>query len=115
MNARSSAKQDLKAPAETPLADFLTVCWMLAVMTVVLCEAGAGIGGIVLSQRPESRSLQSLVDVLLFAALVVGLGAVAFMPVLWRLRRIAPPKPIAWLAVVVGLAPIGITFVRAAL
>lgn len=118
MNARRTNSPGPKNVAarmssESPLADFLTVGWMLAVMTTLLCELGAVIATVALQRLPDSRPLQSLVDVLLFAALVVGLAAVAFLPILRQLRKTGPPKPIAWLALTVGLAPIVVMLVRA--
>ena len=101
--------------ARDSLADFLTVCWMLAVLTTLLCEVGAGVAALALTRYPDSRPVQTLADVLLFAALVVGLLTVAFMPILWRARTTPPPKPIAWLAAIAGLAPMVIMLARAVL
>lgn len=95
------------------MADLLTVCWMLGLMTTLLCEAGALLAWLLALGFPAMQWVSLLSGVLLFAALVVGLGTIAAMPVVWRVRKNAPPKPIAVLALVAGLIPLAVILLQA--
>lgn len=87
----------------------MTVAWMLACMSttvgmlvvfalrllMVLAPVAAGV-------HPLAR----IAGVLLFVALVTGGLAVAFTPLAYKVRQVAPPRAITIVAVVIGLLPL---------
>lgn len=98
---------------ESATADFLTIGWMLAVMTAFLCELGAVVALLAGLAWPGLPWISLLSGVLLFAALVVGLAGVALIPAVLRARKVPPPTPITRFAIAVAAAPPVIMIIRA--
>jgi hypothetical protein len=104
---------------ESRAAVALTVAWMLtclgtaASMLVVLAFRLLMIGFPVAAggQHP----LQAVAGVLLFVGLVTGVLCVGLTPLVYRVRRAAPPLAITIGAVLIGVAPVAIMIVLSAL
>lgn len=94
-------------PAETLTAEALTIAWLLAVFTALVCELGAvacfAFGG---------ESLQVFGGLLLFSALVIGLAAIGAGLVASRYRQVRPPRGILVFSWTVGLLPIAIILIQ---
>lgn len=89
------------APIESRSTEALTIGWLLAVFTTLLCEIGA------LSARWMGVArLPTLSGLLLFSALIIGIAAVALGVLLRRLRRTPPPPGVFVFSMVVGLLPV---------
>ncbi len=101
------AKKRRRKPAvpskETKAVDSLTVAWMLAVMTALLCEVAGTVAKIM---GEDSANLQLAAGYLLFAAAVIGGISLIMLLFVLRLRTVRPPSGIIFFAVVVGAAPI---------
>src|SRR5262249_15187491 len=92
-------------PTESQAADAMTVAWMLAILTTLLCQVAALVMRWIAFANPQLAGLGSFSAILFFAALIIGLVALGLIPVLYKIRILAPPTPIVAFAVVVGLAP----------
>lgn len=92
-------------PAESRAADAVTVLWMLAVMTTLLCELGAAAANWYAATNPDAAKIEALLVVLLFGAVVNGSLTLVLTPVVLKVRRVPPPRGITVFAVVVGAAP----------
>jgi hypothetical protein len=89
--------------SETSAAEAVTVAWLLAVMTALVCELGSA-ASLWLGRGKENIAL--LGSYLFFAALVVGAVSLILAGVVLRVRRVRPPHGVTILAIVVGLAPL---------
>jgi hypothetical protein len=98
---------------EPPAVETLTVGWMLAVMTALVCELGfVAARGYLTAVDAGSAKMQVLATVLLFAAFVIGSASLALAYGVVRARRTAPPRGILVFSVVVGAAPAATLLVR---
>jgi hypothetical protein len=102
-NRERRAADDM--PVESQAADAMTIGWMLAILTTLLCQVGALAMRWIALANPQLDGLTSFSAMLFFAALVIGLLDLTLIPVLYKIRILAPPTPIVAFAVVVGLAP----------
>jgi hypothetical protein len=91
--------------SEPRAVEVLTIGWMLMVVTTLACEIGfvisRGLAG-------GEGTLLVLSNLLLFAALVIGMIALLILPVVLRSRRLPPPSGIVFFAVVVSAAPLAL-------
>jgi hypothetical protein len=96
-----------------PTVEFVTVAWMLSVMTALLCELGfAAARAYLLWVNAEAALIQALAAMLVFAALVVGFVSLGLMVIVVRMRREPPPRGIVAFAGVVGILPLVAILVR---
>src|SRR5205085_780183 len=99
-------RQAASEPAETRGTDFVTVGWMVVVLTTLTCE----VVGLAVSSwariQTESLGLSRLASFLLFAALVSGCFALMLQAILWKVRRVPPPSGISVFALVVSVVPL---------
>jgi hypothetical protein len=109
-------KQKIKAQPTrdpNPSVEFLTVAWMLSVMTALVCELGfVAARGYLLLVDAKTATIQALAAMLLFAALVIGLVSLGLMVLVVRMRRVTPPRGILVFAAVVSLVPVAAMIVR---
>ncbi len=92
---------------EPPTAEIMTVAWMLAVMTALLCEIAFVVARLYLLAVAEPfPPIKVLAAMLFFAALVIGLISLAFGFAVLKANRVQPPRGILVFSVVVGAAPI---------
>jgi hypothetical protein len=92
-------------PAETQAADALTIGWMLAVFTSLICQISALAVSWIAVANPRLAGLKNFGAMLFFAAMVIGVVAIALIPVLHKIRTVPPPRAIVGFAVVVSIAP----------
>jgi len=105
-----------KAPrklSESTAADTVTVAWMLSVVSAFLCEIAALAAWGLLAVDPARERLAVLWEILLFAALVIGLVSLLIVPVVLKVRRVPPPRAVMWFAVAVGVVPLVAYVIRA--
>ncbi|HEY4310083.1 MAG TPA: hypothetical protein VGN12_11580 [Pirellulales bacterium] len=109
-------KQKIEVPSPrdpNPSVEFLTVAWMLSVMTALVCELGfVAARGYLLLVDSKTATIQALAAMLLFAALVIGLVSLGLMVLVVRMRRVTPPRGILVFAAVVSLVPVAAMIVR---
>ena len=121
MNSKNKATRPAKGPvknpgqgrAEAPTAEFLTIAWLLTVMTTLACEVGYFVVTMISNWRVDAKWLELLAGVLMFAALVTGLMSVGMLFAVRRMRKIPPPTPIVIFSVIVGVTPILLAIARA--
>ena len=88
------------------MTEFLTVSWMLTVVTALLCELGTMATNWYVWFRPEAERVDVLARLLMFAALVIGLISLGLLLLVLRRRQQPPPRGIVAFAAVVGAAPL---------
>jgi hypothetical protein len=94
-------------PVENRSVEYLTVGWMLMVITTFLCElAAAACHLYVVWGDRQARTVELFSGLLLFAAFVIGGLSLIVCSVVVKSRRDSPPRSILIFAVVVGIAPL---------
>jgi hypothetical protein len=113
---RKPKRRGRQPPArESRPAEFLTVCWLLSVLTALFCELGAAAALWYVSGRPDAKGIEALSAILMFAALLVGCFSLVLMAAVWKLRRARPPSGIMVFSTVVGLAPAAVLLLKSLL
>lgn len=99
-------------PAETKAADFMTVGWLVAVMTTLSCELLSVVATWYFRFHPEAKQMSMLAGFLLFASLITGTTALILAAIVWKARRVPPPLGVTAFAVAVSLGPLLILLLR---
>lgn len=105
MSQRKKKRTKRARSAESRSVEVLTIFWLLAVMTTLVCELGfVGARVYVAWYRPLAP-IELLGSLLLFAAAVIGFVTLVLTPAVIKSRRLPPPRGVTVLALVVGGAP----------
>ena len=114
MSKRPKSRPRRAQALENPAAHFLTVAWMLMVMTTLVCELLSGASHLyVIEVNRQATLMETLSWLLLFAAFVIGFFSLIVFPVVIKARREVPPRPIVAFALLVGAAPIVVIALQA--
>ncbi len=94
------------ADRESRTAEAATVAWMLSLLATLAAE-GVGVGSRVwfVLAGPSERARVLSVTFLLIA-LLAGLITLALTPITLKVRRVAPPRSMVTIALVVGCLPL---------
>ena len=94
-------------PGEIRSVEYLTVGWMLMVITAFLCELVSAACHLYVRQASQQATAADMFSrLLLFAAFVIGSLSLIVCAVVVKSRREPPPRSILIFAVVVGVAPL---------
>ena len=103
---KPAAEQPAQSVKESRPAEWATIGWLLSCMTTAAC---LGLWGLVRAAgwfvTDTAQTLPRLAGFLLFAALVVGGANLLLCAAAHALRTAAPPRPLLWFSLAVGLAP----------
>jgi hypothetical protein len=94
------------APEESRLAETLTVGWVVAALSTLVCELATVAARLYLRQAPGNASIGALAVLTQFAAFSIGIVTLLLTPMVLKLRRQTPPRGVTALAVAIGLAPL---------
>jgi hypothetical protein len=95
-----------RGTVESPIGDAVTIAWTVAVTMLVACDVTAAAAHLYYVQHPQSKGAAALGGLMLLAGAIIGLGALALTPVVYRLRRSPPPTGFSVFAVCAAVAPI---------
>lgn len=102
----------LTEPGESAAAIALTTCWMLAILTSLICNLGSIAAHVAVRFWPQAAGLQLLAGLLLFGAVVVGLFTLLLTPLIQRARRTPAPKQLVAFGVLFAIAPLAALLLR---
>ena len=102
---RKGQPRRLVAP-EPQAVELVTITWMMATLTVLMCEVGSIIVRLIVHRGTSAATLELFGGILTFAAIVIGLVVVILTPLVIRLRQTPPPPGIVVFAVAVALSPL---------
>lgn len=88
---------------ETRAADAVTVSWMVAVATTLICGSVAALVALVTMNRPESDGARLFAALLHFAASISALVTLLLTAVVLSIRQHAPPPSITAFAIGLSL------------
>jgi hypothetical protein len=103
-NQRRSKRET--QPVEARQAEFVTVAWMLAMLATLSAEVVGIIARLVMIAESVTAPLQMLSGTMLIVAFVSGVVTLVLTPVVLRIRKVAPPRPIIAAACVIGVIPV---------
>ena len=103
---KKKRQQTPPQPTETAAAEALTSAWTLTVMTVLLCDVGAGLARLYFNARPDAAMIAVLSGMLLFAAAAIGIISMLLLALVVRVRRELPPRGFVVFSLVVAVAPL---------
>lgn len=90
----------------------MTVGWMVSVLTTLVCElVGLSLQAWA-AARPEVAGLGRFSAFLLFVAVVSGTVALVLQGIVWKVRRVSPPRGISVFALVVSAVPLVVAILR---
>ncbi len=123
---RSGSKKKLKAipepevpitrsTGETPAADALTVCWMLAALITLLASLAVVLFELFVmhGEQQATPGAQVFQGVLAFSSITTGLIGLLFTLLVYRVRRQAPPRNVTIVVVVICALPLLVSVLRA--
>jgi hypothetical protein len=93
-------------PEETRAVEFLTVAWMVSVMSVLLFEVMAVAAHFYVRSAPPAPMMEIFKVLALFSASVIGMVSLVLLVAVVRLRRIRPPHGLLVFSVIVSIAPL---------
>ena len=102
---RAAAPPVAPVAKESAAAEWATIGWLLAALTTVACLAVWGCVRGAAYFAAEASTLRQVAGFLLFAALAVGIANLALCIVAHGLRTVAPPRPLLWFSLLIGLLP----------
>jgi hypothetical protein len=90
--------------AESRGAELITSLWMLSAVNALGCEI-VWIGlRVYIRNVPDAKVASLLAGLLLIVAMILGLVIMGLTPVVYRVRRVAPPPLVTLVAVLIGIA-----------
>jgi hypothetical protein len=101
-------------PREDQAADAITVAWTASVTAVFLADLATVAAHFYSLGDPESKTAPAFEAIMLLTACVMGVVALALLPVVWHVRRLKPPWSFIVFAILVAAAPIATTISRIA-
>jgi hypothetical protein len=93
-------------PAEEGAAVAVTIAWTVSVTAVLLADLITAASHFYLRENPDSQTAAAFEAIMSLSACVIGLVSLALLPVVWRVRRVAPPLGFAVFAGTVAAAPV---------
>lgn len=92
-----------ESDSESQGAEVMTVAWLISILSVTICDFGAGITRLLI--EPDQQTLGLLSGVLYFAALTIGLISLILLPIVLKSRRMPPPRGLVVFGVAVSVIP----------
>jgi hypothetical protein len=111
-NKRPTIRAKPPESIETKGAETLTVAWTVSLTTVLLCDLGAVAAHTYVAFYPQASLMILLGGLLLFAGAVVGMLLIGLLPILYRVRQVAPPRGLVGFGVLIAAAPILALLIR---
>lgn len=90
----------------------MTVAWTAAVTSVFFCDLVTVAAHFYARSHPESKVAAPFAAIMLLTAAVMGIAALALLPVVWATSRLKPPLGFVVFAALVAAAPVIVVAVR---
>jgi hypothetical protein len=96
------------APPESRASEAITVAWTVTVTTLVICELFCLSALVVRHFVHDAQGVRTIVGLSQFCALVLAFASLALLPVVYRVRRVPPPLPLAVFALIAAGVPLAV-------
>ena len=95
-----------KRPTETKASETVTIGWSLTVVTTLVCDLGTIAARLYFRLQPEAVRVGALSELLLFAAVTIGIISLGLLAVVIKVRRESPPRGFVVFAILIAAAPL---------
>ena len=109
---RKSRPDVYREPAESVANDTVTVAWTVSVTGVLIADLVVVAAHLFVRYFPEAEQARWLEAIMLLSAAAMGAISLVLLAVVWRTRRVKPPRGYTVFAVMVSIAPIVVTLAR---
>jgi len=110
---KSQARRTQAAlPPETRAAEAVTICWTVTLTTLVLTILITLVAHFYVASYPDAEKMALLGGMMQFAGALVGGISLVLLPVVYRVRQVAPPKGLAVFGVCLAIAPILVFLIK---
>jgi hypothetical protein len=102
-NSRLGAPAD---PAESRPGEAVTLAWTSSVTGVFVADIIVIAAHLYARSNPDARAAIALEAIMLLSAAAMGAVSLALLAIVWKTRRLKPPRGYMWFATLVAVAPI---------
>ena len=106
MASKKRRQQAAAGPNESPASVAVTVAWMMAVITTLICASVSAGLWMIFQGRTDNPSALVFVGLLHFGSIVTGAVSLLLLPVVLKIHRQRPPVGLVVFAAIVGALPI---------
>jgi hypothetical protein len=99
-------------PTESQAAEALTVAWMVTVTTLFFGNLAIVGSHFFLLQYPDVGGLRLMKEILLIATSALGVISLVLLPIVYRVRVVAPPTSLIVFGACLAAAPVLAIIVR---
>lgn len=115
MAAKSKKRRKQPRPDVSPessAGEALTVAWTVTITTLLFCNLAIVASHYIAVQYPDAHGLRLMKELLLMAGSALGVISLALLPIVYRVREVAPPTGLAVFGAYLALAPVLTLIVR---
>ncbi len=91
---------------EARASEAITIAWTVTVTTTLLCNLMIIAAHFYIINYPDAKRMELLRGLMLLGGSIVGIMSLLILPVLYRVRRVPPPRGLVVFSICVALAPI---------
>ncbi len=102
-------------PLESRSSESLTVAWTVTITTLLFCNLAIVAAHYFSPQYPDNDGLRLMKEMLLIAGSTLGVISLALLPIVYRVRTVAPPTGLAVFGACLAAAPVLALVVRSLL
>lgn len=103
---KRAAHRNDKLPRESSAGEALTVAWTVTITTLLFCNI-AIVGAHIFSWKyPDATGIRMMKEMLLLAGSLLGVVSLLLLPVVYRVRVVAPPKGLVVFGACLAIAPV---------
>ena len=105
-NKKKSKPNHAPVTPETRASEAITVAWTVTVTTVLLCNLVIIASHFYIVNNPDAKKMELLRGMMLLGGSLVGIMSLLILPVLYRVRSVAPPRGVVVFGICAAIAPI---------
>lgn len=99
-------------PLESKSSEALTVAWTVTITTLLFSNLAIVAAHYFSLQYPDNNGLRLMKEMLLIAGATLGVISLALLPIVYRVRTLAPPTGLAVFGACLAAAPVLALIVR---
>ncbi|MDZ4659826.1 MAG: hypothetical protein SH868_19805 [Bythopirellula sp.] len=114
MPAKSKKRKQpaVLVPLESKSSEALTVAWTVTITTLLFSNLAIVAAHYFSLQYPDNNGLRLMKEMLLIAGATLGVISLALLPIVYRVRTLAPPTGLAVFGACLAAAPVLALVVR---
>lgn len=93
-------------PAENRASEAVTIAWTSSVTGVFIADLIVIAAHLYTRSNPDAQAARALEAIMLLSAALMGAVSLVLLAIVWRTRRLKPPRGYTAFAALVALAPI---------